>query len=674
MTNTTKETAQTSLVILQSTNFCNLNCDYCYLPGRKGSSTMAQNMMHKIAEKLFEENVLSDPVTFCWHAGEPLTAGLEFYRKFTELLKNANKTPKKIHQNIQTNGILIDDAWCDFFIKNEFRISVSLDGPEKFHNLHRVNWKGKGTHKHVMKGIECLKKSAIPFSVISVLTPDSIQEPDQLYRFFKSVDMHSLGFNFEETESDNPVNSYQKSKKEESHLIEDYQNFFSRFYDLWLEDDMPFIVREFENSKNVLMSFIENPESTTNKGDEHTPFRILTISKNGHISTFSPELVTDNPDEFSIGHIDEINSFSELYSSEKLESLTNQINMGIEKCKKECDYFGVCGGGAPSNKYFENGRLDSSETMYCRFHKKALFDVLIGKLEPKTALLPGIFIHGLDDLLDKDPNSVLINSGTSSGQAFSHPELSYEDSAYIPKEDFLPLSHEQCQLLKDKTPGLPDRVISIIKIPEETLSSVKKIITDNIGKNLSVKDMKKDIIAHFNQTSSEDQLMRFIKNYMTTTESPPEKKLGLYCSKPLDSPTLTVSHSDAILVGLHVDSWDRMKVGARAHSRNRICINLGAEDRFLLFINLTISQIFQMTNITYRDKKYFQDSATLLAQAFMKQNPNYPVIKVKVRPGEAYIAPTENIIHDGVNTNQNSFDIAWTVLGSFTVSPQNRGM
>jgi uncharacterized protein len=46
----------------------------------------------------------------------------------------------------------------------------------------------------------------------------------------------------------------------------------------------------------------------------------------------------------------------------------------------------LCGGGAPVNKYFENGSFDSTETMFCRLNRKAIVDVIVAKLQPPIGL------------------------------------------------------------------------------------------------------------------------------------------------------------------------------------------------------------------------------------------------------------------------------------------------
>ncbi|MBE9069312.1 GRRM system radical SAM/SPASM domain protein, partial [Leptolyngbya cf. ectocarpi LEGE 11479] len=68
------------------------------------------------------------------------------------------------------------------------------------------------------------------------------------------------------------------------------------------------------------------------------------------------------------------------------KKINRDIQAGVDLCKKECEYFSVCGGGAPSNKYFENGSFASSETMYCRYTKKILTDIVLAELEENLGL------------------------------------------------------------------------------------------------------------------------------------------------------------------------------------------------------------------------------------------------------------------------------------------------
>jgi uncharacterized protein len=63
------------------------------------------------------------------------------------------------------------------------------------------------------------------------------------------------------------------------------------------------------------------------------------------------------------------------------------VAAGVEACERRCAYFGFCGGGAPANKWFENGDLASTETLYCRSMVQRPFDVVLECLEHERAAL-----------------------------------------------------------------------------------------------------------------------------------------------------------------------------------------------------------------------------------------------------------------------------------------------
>ncbi|WP_016600346.1 radical SAM protein, partial [Yersinia pestis] len=83
--------------------------------------------------------------------------------------QNRYKGTKKIHNALQTNGILLDDAWCLFLRENHFLVGVSIDGPKELHDRYRVTRSGKGSFDKVMAGIEQLKKHQVEFNTLTVI-------------------------------------------------------------------------------------------------------------------------------------------------------------------------------------------------------------------------------------------------------------------------------------------------------------------------------------------------------------------------------------------------------------------------------------------------------------------------------------------------------------------------
>jgi hypothetical protein len=108
--------------------------------------------------------------------------------------------------------------------------------------------------------------------------------------------------------------------------------------------------------------------------------------------------------------------------------------------------------------------------------------------------------------------------------------------------------------------------------------------------------------------------------------------------------TVSRDESRNRLVGLHVDYWDKDPLARRVHSRNRLCVNIGYGDRYFIFVNLTLSQLRDKLEATTGIQL---EEPAFIGQTFLRTFPLYPVTRILLKPGEGYIAPTENILHDG---------------------------
>src|SRR5580692_3105704 len=114
-----------SLIVLQGTPFCNIDCSYCYLPDRSETGRMPLQIAQTVFRRAFESSRLREPITFLWHAGEPLTVPVAMYSELFELAHAENREYKRKFQfSIQTNGTLINDRWIDLFQRYDVGIGV----------------------------------------------------------------------------------------------------------------------------------------------------------------------------------------------------------------------------------------------------------------------------------------------------------------------------------------------------------------------------------------------------------------------------------------------------------------------------------------------------------------------------------------------------------------------
>lgn len=169
---------------------CNLRCAYCYYLDKEilhNKGVMSIEVLEKYISDYIQANAV-DEVTFCWHGGEPLLAGLPFYEKAIEF-QQKYKGNKKILNTLQTNGTLLNDQWAQFFTQNDFLIGISIDGPESVHNATRGNSWAK-----VMQGVEFLQRNDTQFNTLSAVSRASEGRGVEIYRFLKSIGSRYLQF------------------------------------------------------------------------------------------------------------------------------------------------------------------------------------------------------------------------------------------------------------------------------------------------------------------------------------------------------------------------------------------------------------------------------------------------------------------------------------------------
>ena len=188
----TRPTAFTTM-IKPVGSLCNLDCDYCYYLGK---ADLYGGRQPKMSDELLEryisqyiEAVQVPTVTFCWHGGEPLLAGIDFYEKAVEL-QNKYRGNKQIENSLQTNGLLINPDWCSFFRDNNFLIGLSIDGPKEIHDAYRRDRGGHPTFDRVMQGLEMMAVNGVEYNTLSTINDRCAGQGKRVYQFMRSISQY----------------------------------------------------------------------------------------------------------------------------------------------------------------------------------------------------------------------------------------------------------------------------------------------------------------------------------------------------------------------------------------------------------------------------------------------------------------------------------------------------
>lgn len=167
---------------------CNIDCQYCfYLHKAELLGQPKQTYMSDDTLALFIENYINsqdgDEIVFSWQGGEPTLMGLDFFNKVVQLQKVYAPCNVKIKNDLQTNGILLDDNWAIFLKENDFLVGLSIDGPQALHDKYRVTRSGKPTFERVMAAAAVLRKHQVPFNALTVINRHNVMYPLEVYRF-----------------------------------------------------------------------------------------------------------------------------------------------------------------------------------------------------------------------------------------------------------------------------------------------------------------------------------------------------------------------------------------------------------------------------------------------------------------------------------------------------------
>lgn len=186
-----------SLMLKPVGSRCNLRCSYCYYLDKASLYGGHEPVMDlRLLEKCVSDFCAScdlPELTVEWHGGEPLLAGMDFFRKAVALERKYSGG-RPVHNTVQTNGTLLNGEWTAFFHDNDFLVGLSLDGPEDVHDRFRRTAGGGGTFRTVMHGLEALHRGKVEFNTLTTVSKAGEGRGAEVYRFLKAAGSRYMQF------------------------------------------------------------------------------------------------------------------------------------------------------------------------------------------------------------------------------------------------------------------------------------------------------------------------------------------------------------------------------------------------------------------------------------------------------------------------------------------------
>lgn len=258
---------------------------------------------------------------------------------------------------------------------------------------------------------------------------------------------------------------------------------------------------------------------------------------------------------------------------------------------------------------------------------------------------------------------ILLSAGIEQVSTTVCESVPYDCDAFVPAPPWRePTADERTFLCTREIPTAPGAWVSLVRLPEDVLSIVAHCGLSQFTDAHEVDTVAGSVACRQMYAAVSTYATRFLiaDNGYTV--------LGLGAHAP-SLPTTTCDPKTGCLIGLHLDSWDQGPLEGRCQARNRIVINVGRDDRYLLYIPLGLHTMLAMLDAATNQASLSVPRPAHFETEFMQRFPSYPVVKLRIAPYEAYIAPTENIIHDGCTVGQTHVDLTVTFLGHFAATP-----
>ncbi|CAG9297602.1 anaerobic sulfatase maturase [Celerinatantimonas diazotrophica] len=357
-----------------SSSKCNLDCSYCfYLEKEKlypdqSRWQMSDETLERYIYQYIEAQSGVD-VQFAWQGGEPTLMGVDFFRKVVKLCEKYG-AGKCISHAFQTNGVLINEEWCEFFIENKFLIGLSIDGPQKFHDHYRVNRAQRGSFDKVMAAVDLFKKYNVEFTTLTVISDVNAEHGVEVYRFLKEIGSTYMQFIplVERAAREDPKDGLMlvTPDRVEADVTSwsvsplQYGHFLTSIFDEWV-------------TRDVGKVFVQTFDNTISSWCGEHPGICIFSETCGH--SFALEANGDlyNCDHFvypehKLGNIHDIPIKEMNNSQQAIEFGQNKKDLLTLDCKN-CAFLFACNGGCPKHRFNVSPSGHPRHNYFCEGYK-----------------------------------------------------------------------------------------------------------------------------------------------------------------------------------------------------------------------------------------------------------------------------------------------------------------
>ena len=256
-----------SVLIKPASGLCNMRCDYCFYCDETAKREQADyGFMSEETLKNVVRRTLTQAehtASFAFQGGEPTLRGLDFFRRLMEFEARYNRNGVRIQNALQTNGTLIDEAWCRFLSENGFLVGISVDGLQAIHDRHRrLKGSGESAFERVCRAAEQMDRFGVAYNILTVVHAEVAEQAEEIYEAYRR-----RGWRYQQYIPCLDPLGEEHGGRSYALTPEAYGSFLIRLFRLWARDaargKQPYI-RQFENYIGILLGF--EPEACDQRG------------------------------------------------------------------------------------------------------------------------------------------------------------------------------------------------------------------------------------------------------------------------------------------------------------------------------------------------------------------------------------------------------------------------
>lgn len=334
---------------------CNLKCNYCYYSetGHFYESPHPFRMSDALLEAYIRQYIVDSPgpvVSFVWHGGEPTLAGLDFYRLAVELQKRYLPEGWTCWNNLQTNGLLLDDAWCAFLAAAHFDVGLSIDGTQWLHDTCRTDHQGRGSYDRAVEAVHRLQAHGIQPDLLCTVTTAIAKEPIAVYQALRDLNTGWIQFiPIVRRTTDGTVTP-------DSVTGDAYGHFLCAIFDTWIDHDLGRLdVQLFAE-----MMLVWSGGTTSVCWMAPTCGRVLVIEHDGGVYACDHFVTPDH----RIGEL-ETSSLGTLVEAPVQRQFGNDKQDRLPGHCRACTWLAICNGGCPKDRFAVGEEGESKLNYLC---------------------------------------------------------------------------------------------------------------------------------------------------------------------------------------------------------------------------------------------------------------------------------------------------------------------